>query len=104
MSGNSRPRRPVERVNRPRATMLRRGGPIPLVQSNNPTGGTALPKELFGYEVVDRIGEGAASTIYAVTDPRNHQLYALKHVLRKTEKDIRYIDQVENEVNVSRLF
>ena len=97
--------------------MLRRGALIPLVQSNNPTGGNSagnpaassagaapLPKQLFGYEVVDRIGEGAASTIYAVTDPRSHQLYALKHVLRKTEKDIRYIDQVENEFNVSKLF
>jgi serine/threonine protein kinase len=74
------------------------------MQSNNPTGGAELPKELFGYEVVDRIGEGAASTIYAVTDPKTHQLYALKHVVRKTEKDIRYIDQVENEYNVSKLF
>ena len=73
------------------------------MQSNNSTG-AKLPKELFGYEVVDRIGEGAASTIYAVTDPKNHQLYALKHVLRKTEKDIRYIEQVENEFNVSKLF
>ena len=74
------------------------------MQSNNPTGPAQLPKELFGYEVVDRIGEGAASTIYAVTEPRTHQLYALKHVVRKTEKDIRYIDQVENEYNVSKLF
>lgn len=54
--------------------------------------------------MVDRIGEGAASTIYAVTDRKSHQLYALKHVLRKTEKDIRYIEQVENEYNVSKLF
>ena len=77
---------------------------IPVAQHNNPTGGTDLPKELFGYEVVDRIGEGAASTIYAVTDRKTHQLYALKHVVRKTEKDIRYIDQVENEYNVSKAF
>ena len=74
-----------------------------MVKSNNPPG-AKLPKELFGYEVVDRIGEGAASTIYAVTDPKTHQVYALKHVVRKTEKDIRYIDQVENEFNVSKLF
>lgn len=74
------------------------------MQSDNPTGGAKLPKELFGYEVVDRIGEGAASTIYAVTEPRTHQLYALKHVVRKTDKDIRYVDQVENEFNVSKLF
>jgi len=59
---------------------------------------------LFGYEVLERIGEGAASTIYAVSDPRTKQLFALKHVVRKTEKDIRYIDQVENEYNVSKQF
>ena len=75
-----------------------------LMQSNNPAGGAKLPKTLFGYEVVDRIGEGAASTIYAVNHPKTHQLYALKHVIRKTEKDIRYVDQVENEFNVSTLF
>ena len=74
------------------------------MQSNNPAGGAKLPKTLFGYEVVDRIGEGAASTIYAVNHPKTHQLYALKHVIRKTEKDIRYVDQVENEFNVSKLF
>ena len=77
---------------------------MPLTKSDNPAGGAKLPKELFGYEVVDRIGEGAASTIYAVTDPRTHQLYALKHVVRKTDKDIRYVEQVENEFNVSKLF
>ena len=80
------------------------GVSIPLAHANNPTGGAELPKELFGYEVVDRIGEGAASTIYAVTEPRTHQLYALKHVIRKTEKDIRYVEQVETEYNVSKLF
>jgi serine/threonine-protein kinase len=74
------------------------------MQSDNPAGGAKLPKELFGYEVVDRIGEGAASTIYAVTEPKTHQLFALKHVVRKTDKDIRYVDQVENEFNVSKLF
>lgn len=77
---------------------------IPVAQHNNLTGGTELPKELFGYEVVDRIGEGAASTIYAVTDRKSSQLYALKHVLRKTEKDQRYVDQVENEYSVSKAF
>ena len=74
------------------------------MQSNNPAGGAKLPKQLYGYEVVDRIGEGAASVIYAVTDPKSHQLYALKHVIRRTEKDIRYVEQVENEFNVSKLF
>jgi serine/threonine protein kinase len=75
-----------------------------LAHANNPTGEAELPKELFGYEVVDRIGEGAASSIYAVTEPKTKQLFALKHVIRRTEKDIRYIEQVETEFNVSKLF
>jgi eukaryotic-like serine/threonine-protein kinase len=61
-----------------------------------------LPKTLFGYNVISRIGEGAASQIYAVSDPKTGQLYALKHVFRKNEKDDRYIQQVMNEFEVSK--
>jgi serine/threonine-protein kinase len=60
-----------------------------------------LPKALFGYRVIDVLGEGAASTIYRVTDPATHQNYALKHVIRKTDKDIRFIDQLEAEFEVA---
>jgi eukaryotic-like serine/threonine-protein kinase len=54
--------------------------------------------------VVARIGEGALSTIYAVNDPRTQQLYALKHVIPSDEKHLRFIDQLKNEFEVSRLF
>jgi serine/threonine-protein kinase len=60
------------------------------------------PKTLFGFNVISRIGEGAASHIYAVSDPKTGQVYALKHVVRKTEKDDRYIQQVMNEFEVSK--
>jgi len=63
-----------------------------------------LPKSLFGYDIVERLGEGAASTIYAVSDPKTRQLYALKHVIRRTEKDDRFIDQLQNEFRVSENF
>lgn len=62
-----------------------------------------LPKSLFGFDVVSRIGDGAASTIYAVTDSSG-QLFALKHVVRKTDADERFIEQLQNEFNMSRLF
>jgi len=62
------------------------------------------PKSLFGYDIVSRLGEGAGSTIYAVCDAESGQLYALKHVIRKKEKDIRFIDQLQNEFDVSRNF
>lgn len=64
---------------------------------------SALPKRLFGYDVLDLIGEGAGSLIYAVSDPRDNHLYALKHCVRKTDKDIRFIEQLEAEHEVGQL-
>ena len=49
--------------------------------------GTATPRSLYGYEVIDFLGEGAGSMIYAASDPITQQLYALKHVAVKVEKD-----------------
>ncbi|HEY7115319.1 MAG TPA: serine/threonine-protein kinase [Tepidisphaeraceae bacterium] len=66
--------------------------------------GGSVPKALFGYDVVDFLGEGAGSSIYVVSDPRTHQIYALKHVLRKTDKHARFIEQLENEYAVSHTF
>ena len=63
-----------------------------------------MPKSLFGYEVVDFIGEGAGSQVYAVTGPGSRQIYALKHVQRRDEKGVRFIEQLENEYAVSQHF
>lgn len=63
-----------------------------------------MPKSLFGYDVIDYIGQGAGSLIYVVSDPRTNQLYALKHVVRKVDKDIRFIEQLEAEFVVSKTF
>lgn len=67
-------------------------------------GGDAVPRALFGYDVVDFLGQGAGSAIYVVSDPKSHQIYALKHVLRKTDKHARFIEQLENEYEVSKHF
>jgi len=61
-----------------------------------------MPKTLFGYEVLDYIGEGAGSRIYVVSNPQTRQLYALKHVVRHTDKDERFIEQLEAEYEVGR--
>jgi len=61
-----------------------------------------MPKSLFGYEVVDFIGEGAGSRIFAATHPATKQLYALKYVLPRTEKDQRFVEQLEAEYEVGR--
>ena len=61
-----------------------------------------LPKKLFDYDVIDLIGQGAGSLIYVVSQPGTNQLLALKHVVRKTEKDDRFIEQLENEYQVGK--
>ena len=61
-----------------------------------------LPKAVFGYDVVDFIGEGAGSRIFAVTHPTTKQLYALKYVLPKTDKDQRFVEQLETEFEVGK--
>jgi serine/threonine protein kinase len=64
-----------------------------------------MAQKLLHYEVLERLGEGARSTIYKVRDPDNpNQLYALKHVLRSDPKDIRFIEQMETEFEISRQF
>ena len=63
-----------------------------------------MAQKLLQYEVLERLGEGARSVIYAVNDPRTRQVYALKHVQRLEKKDDRFIEQVETEFEVSRQF
>ena len=65
---------------------------------------STLPKSLFGYKVVDRLGVGALSTIYQVRDAKGGQDYALKHVVPQTEKHIRFVEQLQNEFEMSRHF
>jgi serine/threonine-protein kinase len=64
----------------------------------------AMPRQLFGYDVVEFLGEGAGSQIYVVSDRTTQKLFALKHVVRKEEKDIRFVEQLEAEFEVSRQF
>lgn len=66
------------------------------------TTGPALPKSLFGYEVLEFLGQGAGSLIYAVSQPQSNQIYALKHVVRRTDKDERFLGQLEAEYEVGR--
>lgn len=54
-----------------------------------------------GYEVLSVLGYGANSTIFAVQDPKDSQIYALKRVVKKDQADQRFIDQMVNEHKVS---
>ena len=63
-----------------------------------------MAQKLLQYDVVTRLGEGAKSTIYEVVDPSTGRKFALKHVIRKDDKDIRFIEQMEAEFAVSKQF
>jgi serine/threonine-protein kinase len=62
---------------------------------------SAMPRTVYGYEIIDFLGEGAGSMIYATSDPGSGQIYALKHVVVKKEKDVRFIEQLVNEFEIS---
>jgi serine/threonine-protein kinase len=57
-------------------------------------------KDIFGFKVIAPLGTGAASMVFAVQDPADKQIYALKHVVKNTDKDQRYLDQVELEYEI----
>lgn len=63
-----------------------------------------MAQKLLQYDVLERLGEGARSVIYAVSDPNTRQVFALKHVIRAEGKDLRFIEQMETEFEISRLF
>lgn len=63
-----------------------------------------MAQTLLHYEVLERLGEGARSTIYKVLDPNTRNTLALKHVVRADPKDIRFIEQMEAEYEISRNF
>ena len=55
------------------------------------------PKKIGSYNVLAMLGEGAASVLYAVQDPKSKQVSALKYVEKTNEKSQRFLDQVEQE-------
>lgn len=63
-----------------------------------------MARKMLQYDVLERLGEGAGSIIYSVRDPETHHIYALKHVIRSDSKDIRFIEQMEVEYEISRQF
>src|SRR4051812_36135019 len=63
-----------------------------------------MVQKLLHYEVLERLGEGARSTIYSVVDPATRKIFALKHVVRSEAKDLRFVEQMEAEFEISRQF
>lgn len=57
---------------------------------------------LPGYEVLSRIGRGAGAVISLARDVANERQVAIKHVVRREPDDDRFIQQAENEFNVTQ--
>jgi len=60
--------------------------------------------QIAGYTVLAEIGKGAASELYAVQDPKTKQVWALKQVHKRTDKDQRFLDQCEQEYLIGAKF
>lgn len=56
---------------------------------------------MAGFDVLAEIGQGAASAIYLVQDPKTKQIWALKHVERHSSKDQRFLDQAVREAEIA---
>ena len=63
-----------------------------------------MVQKLLNYEVLGTLGEGAGSVIYRVVDRTTGREYALKHVVRDTDKDIRFVEQMTAEFELSKQF
>lgn len=50
-----------------------------------------------GHRILSEIGRGAASIIYLAQDEKTKQVWALKHIQKRTDKDQRFLDQAEIE-------
>lgn len=56
---------------------------------------------LPGYRITRQIGIGAGSRISIAVELKSNKTFAVKHVVRSTSDDQRFIDQIENEYKVS---
>src|SRR3954465_4309579 len=62
------------------------------------------PPDLDGFEIIQCLGYGARSTIYAVSEKKTGQVYALKRVVRKGPEDDRFLEQAEQEHAIASQF
>jgi len=63
-----------------------------------------MPEKLLNYDLLGTLGTGAGSTIYRARDANTGRMVALKHVKRVKPKDLRFVEQMETEYEVSRNF
>ena len=57
--------------------------------------------DIQGHRVLSELGRGAASVIYLAQNEKTKQIVAIKHVVKNTDKDQRFLDQAEAEYQVA---
>jgi serine/threonine-protein kinase len=65
----------------------------------------AVPKKykaLDRFEVLDEIGQGAASRILHIRDPESYQHFAMKIVIRRSAEEQKFLDQAKHEFEVAQ--
>jgi len=56
--------------------------------------------EVPGYQVVQYLGSGARSTLWQIRDSQSNELFVLKRVVKRSQADMRYLEQAINEYEV----
>jgi serine/threonine-protein kinase len=54
-----------------------------------------------GYNIIQKVGDGARSRVFQVVNPVTGQVFALKRVIREKHEDTRFLEQAINEFRVS---
>jgi serine/threonine protein kinase len=60
--------------------------------------------DLDDFDMISCLGYGARSTIYAVSEKKTKQVYALKRVIRRSAEDDRFLEQAEQEYAIASQF
>ncbi len=61
----------------------------------------ALADFVCGYNVIQKVGDGARSQVYQVVDPATGKVYALKRVIREKHEDTRFLEQAITEHRIA---
>jgi serine/threonine-protein kinase len=61
-----------------------------------------LPRTLEHFEVLEELGQGAASRILHIRDSESMMHYAMKVVIRRTAEEQKFLDQAKHEFDIAQ--
>jgi serine/threonine protein kinase len=60
-----------------------------------------VAEQVSGYNILQKLGDGARSQVYQVVKPETGEVFALKRVLREKNEDCRFLEQAIREFEIS---